>query len=67
MNPNANLREQLKLAGVDWTGKDSDELTSKEISDLHEAHVRLCELVDSLDQWIRHGGFLPEHWYINRP
>lgn len=62
MDPNANLREQLKLAAVDWTGKDTGELSPAELSRLHSDHCRLCELVEGLDQWIAHGGFLPDRW-----
>lgn len=62
MDPDANLTEQLELAAVDWTGKDTDELTPQELSDLHDAHIRLCDLVQALDQWRTRGGFLPARW-----
>lgn len=62
MDPNANLTEQIELASRDWTGKDTAELTPEEITELHDAHVRLCELVAGLDGWISKGGFLPRRW-----
>ena len=62
MDPDANLTEQLDLANMDWTGKESDELTPDEIDELHVAHIRLCELVEALDRWIVKGGFLPTRW-----
>jgi hypothetical protein len=62
MDPNANLREQLKLAAVDWTGKDTNELSPEELSKLHIAHMRLCDLVESLDQWLTKGGFMTDRW-----
>lgn len=55
MDPNANLKEMLELAAS--IIKSSDEYPS----DLIEA-VRLAELVESLNDWIRHGGFLPRDW-----
>lgn len=62
MDPNANLKQQRALAARDWTGKDEHELTPAEIAELLDAHTRLSELVESLDQWITRGGFLPTAW-----
>jgi hypothetical protein len=56
MDPNANLTEQLELAGR------IIELTDAEdVVDIRET-ARLAELVLSLNKWIRNGGFLPEIW-----
>ena len=51
MDPTANLREQLEIArrmtnSIDCPG-DGD---------------RLAELVAALDDWLTHGGFLPDQW-----
>lgn len=56
MDPNENLRLQLRIsksimAAID-KGKSVDE----------EDANRLAELVESLDQWILRGGFLPKRW-----
>lgn len=51
MDPNANLKEQVKLA----TLLVDDENASDDAT-------RLAELVLSLDEWIRKGGFLPQAW-----
>jgi hypothetical protein len=66
MDPNANLMEQLSIARADWTGKDTEELTPSELSVLHAEHIRLCDLVESLDQWITNVGYLPERWQRSR-
>jgi hypothetical protein len=60
MDPDANLREQLKLAK--WmqsivNGKQSYTKTEFEVN-----AVRLAELVQALDGWISKGGFLPTTW-----
>lgn len=56
MDPDANLKEQLRLVRRLSAQIDSD----------HEPDAgdvdRLCELVRSLDEWIAGGGFLPERW-----
>jgi hypothetical protein len=62
MDPNANLKEQLKLARGDWTVSDSDELSRTDIARLHDAHIRLCDLVLALDEWIVKGGQFPIRW-----
>jgi len=56
MDPDSNLEEQRQLAG-------------KLLADEREADEhyyidveRLCELVESLDKWIKRGGFLPKEW-----
>lgn len=52
MDPNSNLKEQLHIArGI---LRDPDAQT-------HGA-VRLAELVEALDGWIRGGGFVPADW-----
>jgi len=52
MDPNANLKEILELAGKISIDADSDS----------ELEVRLAELVMALDEWICKGGFLPSRW-----
>lgn len=53
MDPNENLKEQLKLANdivnTDLEGDDLDPM-------------RLAELVLAMDQWMRAGGFPPDDW-----
>lgn len=51
MDPNANLEEQLRLAGRMLTDGPHD-----------QDALRLCELVEALNEWIERGGFLPARW-----
>lgn len=61
MDPDANLREQLELTTWLMKASPTDNLYK------YEANVdRLCELVESLNGWISHGGFLPEMWRKNK-
>lgn len=56
MDPDENLREQLKLASRCVEAYESDR-------PLHEADVyRMSELIIAMDEWIRNGGFLPKAW-----
>lgn len=55
MDPNANLLEMRQLATKIWQ---DDQQTSPEDA------VRLAELIISLDDWIRRGGFLPNAWDV---
>lgn len=55
MDPNANLKEQLKLARV---LADRDASTG----DLQDMGIELAELVLALNEWIINGGFLPLDW-----
>ena len=52
VDPTENLREQLSIAAaaISDGGIDQDYV------------VRLAELVSALNDWIRHGGFLPAPW-----
>ena len=52
MDPTANLKEQRDLLRK---FRARNRLTAGEAA-------RLAELVDSLDEWISNGGFLPEQW-----
>ncbi len=52
MDPDANLKEQRDLLRK---FRKRNRLTAGEAA-------RLAELVDSLDEWISRGGFLPEAW-----
>ncbi len=56
MDPNANLKEQRRLAAAIQAAEDAG-LT---IAD-HDVS-RLAELVIALDEWIARGGFLPDAW-----
>jgi hypothetical protein len=52
MDPDANLKEQLRLA---------ERLLSEETPDNDDV-TRLAELVVALDDWLAGGGFLPKGW-----
>lgn len=68
MDPNANLKEQRKMAKLllaepaDLEGGYSDE----EANNRDNAARSLAELVEALDQWIVKGGFLPTEWTTKR-
>lgn len=53
MDPNANLAEQRRLVAHILSGKKLGYDADAE---------RLAELVEALDEWITHGGFLPKEW-----
>lgn len=52
MDPNATLNELLELANKAVSEDGADSLDGE----------RMGELIISLDNWIRNGGFLPEPW-----
>ncbi len=54
MDPDTNLEEQLSLA--QYILNDEGPVTHSD-----EA-LRLAELVNSLNHWIKGGGFLPTKW-----
>jgi hypothetical protein len=56
MDPDANLREQLQLVKKIMRAVDKDKPV--ELDDVD----RLVDLVDALDGWLSHGGFLPRRW-----
>lgn len=56
MDPDANLKEQLKIA----------ELMREGVSLAGDYPDRLVELVLALDEWIVKGGALPERWCATR-
>lgn len=60
MDPDSNLTEQLELA-KDILGA-ADHGGSIDEDDV----VRLAELIESLDEWIKRGGFLPKRWTRKR-
>ncbi len=66
MDPNANLAEQLKLAGrlmCLWDACSEDgEHTQEQLDDIAHDAIRLGELVLNLNEWIGKGGFLPQRW-----
>lgn len=58
MDPDANLKEQLDLARSIQKSQDMVEASMDAL--------RLAELVEALDEWVRRGGFLPERWRTGR-
>jgi hypothetical protein len=57
VDPNATLTVALVAANRVLSAP--DELPPDE---LHDLAMRMAESLDSLDQWIRRGGFLPSSW-----
>lgn len=57
MDPNANLKEMLKIAKSFM-----EEGEYKSVGDFLGDANRLAELVIDLDEWICKGGFLPGNW-----
>ncbi len=64
MDPNANLREQLRIAARIRVAQEAEEEGG--ISNVDELASRLAELVEALNAWIVGGGFLPDAWQVNR-
>lgn len=67
MDPNANLKEQLEIARdiiKTWDDSNADEVFTVAVRVADRAN-RLAELVETLDEWIRKGGFLPARWNNN--
>lgn len=66
MDPDANLREQLEVSrGIleAWDDCNADgTLTSAQAEFVADEANRLAELIESLDNWIRKGGFIPARW-----
>lgn len=60
MDPDSNLAEQLELAKDILGAADHD--GSIDEDDV----VRLAELIEALDGWIKRGGFLPKRWTRKR-
>lgn len=64
MDPNANLAEQrflrAKIQKI-WDSA-SEGFTSAETQTLVAAGVRLAELSEALDEWIKGSGALPKEW-----
>ena len=54
MDPNSNLKEQLHLAQHIINTDDPTVRVG--------AAIRLAELVEALDEWLRRGGFRPAAW-----
>lgn len=57
MDPDANLEEQLRLSLGLLAG-----LEDRPCADMVDDAERLAELVVSLNDWIKMGGFLPKAW-----
>ncbi len=67
MDPDANLQEQLEIARS--VVRNIEQREGNAMPDLSEAEIadaadRLAELILALDEWLRHGGFLPHPWSI---
>jgi hypothetical protein len=64
MDPNANLAEQRTLAArlLELPADNLGNYTQAEQSEAYFASLRLAELVEALDGWIKAGGFLPSAW-----
>lgn len=61
MDPNANLAEQIELAGKIIRDSDTADPSTINPVDPDDAN-RLAELVQALDGWLTNGGFLPGRW-----
>lgn len=61
MDPNANLEEQRDLSKTLAGPLPGEVYEGVEVQD---QSARLAELVESLDEWIMKGGFLPDEWVL---
>ena len=59
MDPDANIAEQQRIANEIIVRADADETVGEAI---FLRALRLSELVQALDEWIRRGGALPQRW-----
>ncbi len=59
MDPNENLKEQLELVKEILAEGGCDE---PDMQEMEHKSIRLAELIEALDGWIRKGGFLPKAW-----
>ena len=59
MDPDANIEEQLRIVASLTKNFDGRTMSGDQLS---ADVIRLCDLVDSLDEWIVNGGFLPARW-----
>ncbi len=64
MDPEANLREQRKLAAEIVSAPDP--VDEAGYIELDERANRLADLVQALDEWLTKGGFLPADWRKGR-
>lgn len=66
MDPNANLKEQRELVkqinAIQDACSEEGKFTRLQECELVDAGLRLAELVEALDNWIRNGGFKPTAW-----
>jgi hypothetical protein len=60
MDPNATLKELRELA-------QPTELDKLDTFELGRRLERMSELVEALDGWLCHGGFLPDAWTNGGP
>jgi hypothetical protein len=56
MDPNETLKQLRRLVEKQYALERSEGML-----DSHDV-ARLVTLVDAMDNWIRHGGFLPRAW-----
>lgn len=61
MDPDQNLKDQLRLAARIIAASDKQRKPSPEDA------YRLAELVEALNEWICKGGFPPKAWQHDEP
>jgi hypothetical protein len=59
MDPNAAYEELAEMANIDLSGCGGDIET---VEQANERSLRYAELFESLDIWLKRGGFLPTAW-----
>lgn len=62
MDPNANLEQQLELAGEILASADAASEEDRSLDKLIEQAGALAGSVLALHEWITNGGFLPREW-----
>lgn len=63
MDPDANLSEQRRAISRIHSIKNQKEgPTMGQLRDLQYEAYRLADLCDSMDTWLRQGGFRPAFW-----
>jgi hypothetical protein len=60
MDPDENLRQQLRLAKKLLDAWDNETRIDRDVA------IRLAERVEALDEWLSKGGFLPKRWDHDR-
>ena len=67
MDPNTNLRDMLFVAQLineirDRCDDSTGEVQEDDLEDLQDRAFDLAELVESLNGWLKRGGYLPQEW-----